>query len=141
MTSRTSRLGRQTARLKFGYQIGAIMLWALLTTATVCSYLDLHPIFLPILFPFGLLMVWVIGYILQKKKILEEDIALQVEQNIKGVRRNNLIYWADIIFLLETMYKEGYLFNKDTNVDDGEFRVALRRVIEEILKKDHILKK
>lgn len=141
MSKTSGFLGRQSARLKFGYQTGAIILWALLTTVTVADYLDLHPIFVPIMFPFGLIMVWVIGYIQQKSKILEEEIALQIEQNIKGVRRNNLIYWSDIILLIAKVYREGYLFNKDTDVDDEEFNDALRKVSKEILKKDHILKK
>lgn len=141
MSKTSGFLGRQTARLKFGYSIGAIILWALLTTVTVASYLSLHPIWIPIIFPFAVGMVWLIGYIQQKYKIQEEDIALQIEQNVKGVRRTNLIYWSDILLLFETMYREGHLFNKHANTDDEEFRVASRRIIKEILKKDHVLKK
>lgn len=139
MSKTSGFLGRQTARLKFGHSIGSIILWALLTTVTVCNYLNLHPVYVPILFPFGLLMVWVIGFIQQKYKIQEEDIALQIEQNIKGVRRNNLIYWSDIIFLVAKMYREGYLFSKDTDADDEEFIKALRDISTEILNRDHIL--
>jgi len=104
----TSRfIGRNIARFKFAQNYFILFFSMITALSTLTLALDISVIYIFTLLPIIVIIIWSIGYVIDKKGILKNDLAQSIPQQLKGQKYNTKIIWEEIVIpQMKEMFKE-----------------------------------